>query len=478
MRIPKSLYRGLNLAYFAGLLTLIPTVLGGLYLSASELAAPHADDATQKMRVWSLAAGSLGVMVVCGWPLAVRNSRRFLFGNLLFLMILGCTLGLCEIAARWLAPGWPELGLHGVPTAVAQESWGHVADSANGVGFNSWGERDHPRQRQPDPGTYRIAFIGDSFLEESPAIPLSVRVEESLTASRTNVEVLNLGVSATGPDEYFYRTKNIAIPLGCRHCVLFLYAGNDFVEPVQTLETYLGIAAVYPRGSLLNTVGLRGINHVLTNHRRPLLQAWFNSGNLLERENQLHQVIAQNDDEMVRQALVNAIDVSFEERMRLAGQLKDPGIPEFYQMLREPDAGRFRSYYLSAALWSVAHDNEPWEPQSVDDAFFWAEQTNRICREHGVRLTLVVVPEAFQVDPRMQRQWAPLADMKSVTKACRDAAERFVEQATDAGLEVIDLHGPLAEIPGTYLNLDGHWSQAGADLAASYLASRLESSLP
>ena len=478
MENPTNLCRILYVAYFGSLLGLLPMASGGIFLFAFDVVAPHSNDVAQRIRVCYLAVGCLLVVLACGIPLVARNARRFLFANALFLMVLGCTLFLCECAARWFTPGWPELGLHGVPATVSQQNWGHAATQENGIGFNNWGQRDHPRELRPDPDVYRIGFIGDSFLEESTRTPLSVRVEDLLQAGYSQVEVLNLGVSATGPDEYFYRTRNIAIPLGCQRCVLFFYAGNDFVEPIRTLESDMGFAAVYPRGSVLTTVGLWGRGHVLTNERRPVLQAWLNSGNLQQRENQLHQVVTQSDDEMLRQALVNSIDVTFEERMRLADQLKGSEIPEFYKMLRQPDAGLFRSYYLSAALFAAATGDGAWESQPVDSAVFWVQQTNQLCRDKGVQLTLVVIPEAFQVDPRMQQQWAPVARMERVTKACRDAAEQFVDRAADAGLDVIDLQTVLEGVPGTYLNLDGHWSQDGVDLVADYLATRLAQSLP
>ena len=57
----------------------------------------------------------------------------------------------------------------------------------------------------------RIAFIGDSFLDEGIGASLSLVTEKLL--DRADVEVVNLGVSATSPDEYFYRAAHVALPL-------------------------------------------------------------------------------------------------------------------------------------------------------------------------------------------------------------------------------------------------------------------------
>jgi hypothetical protein len=88
-------------------------------------------------------------------------------------------------------------------------------------------------------------------------------------------------------------------------------------------------------------------------------------------------------------------------------------------------------------------------------------------------LTIVVIPEAFQVDDRMREQWLPLADMRRCTVPCRDAAQGFIGRARADSLDVVDLHDVLQRTRGTYLNLDGHWSSDGVKLVAGVLAKHL-----
>ena len=138
--------------------------------------------------------------------------------------------------------------------------------------------------------------------KRSTEITLSATVENRFGTQ--NVEVINLGVSATDPDEYYYRIRNIATKLDIDHCVLFLYAGNDFSAPARTLPTTAGIAAVYPRGSLLSSLGMHSLNHILTNKRRPVLQTWFSGGDLLAAETRLAKAFADADYQGIRDCCI------------------------------------------------------------------------------------------------------------------------------------------------------------------------------
>ena len=291
-----------------------------------------------------------------------------------------------------------------------------------------------------------------------------------------NVEVINLGVSATDPDEYYYRIRNIATKLDIDHCVLFLYAGNDFSAPARTLPTTAGIAAVYPRGSLLSSLGMHSLNHILTNKRRPVLQTWFSGGDLLAAETRLAKAFADADYQGIRDLLYSTDyhTRSPRERSVLASRLNAPEMASFFEVLRNPDKGLFRSYYLKAALWSASVGGGQWLPLSENAAMHWIVLTDECCRAHGVAFTLVVIPEAFQVDVRMMKQWESLADMRLLTATCRTTAARLVDRVKKASIQTIDLHDSFDGVSGTYLNMDGHWSDDGVELAGKVVYQRLQ----
>ncbi len=467
-----------GLVYFSSLCIFLPSLGGLVHLWVAETDGPPGTSEPDACRfAIAVTTGAGCIALLAGVGLFRRIRRRAVYGTVLLLLLFPAVLFVVEAATRAFNPGWPAVGLHGVRPDVGRNAWARAVKSDENA-FNNWGQRDRNRSITAAPETHRVAFVGDSFLEESSTIPVSVRVEQLI--DRANVEVINLGVSASGPDEYYYRTQNIAIPLGIQHCVVMVFSGNDFATPPRTLGTYSGVAAVYPRDSLLSRFQLRAVNHLLTNRQRPVLQAWFEAGDLSAHESNLGAKLAAADDQRMRDLLVSLAppNLSPEQRQNLAARMNDDGMSSFFGMLRNPDKGLFRSYYLSAAVWSASVGGAQWPAQSEEPCFHWVQKISGLCRENDVRFTLVVIPEAFQVDSRMRDQWRPLANMRELTFACREAAAKLVARTQAAGIDTIDLHEALEGIEGTYLNLDGHWSDRGVEIAAQTLLRGLKLPLP
>jgi hypothetical protein len=400
-----------------------------------------------------------------------RKARRAAARGLAIVVGFLFALAVGELLCRRVAPSWPARDLHGVsPEKWAAAIAGDRSASA-AVSLNSWGQRDRERSLLPPAGVRRIAFIGDSFLEEGAAVPVSLQTEHMI--GRSDVEVVNLGVSATGPDEYYDRLRGVALPLGVSHCCLFIFAGNDFVSPERTLASFGGIAAVEPRPSLLTSLECGAWNHLLTNNRRPVIEAWMSGATLSRDEQERHRILRQATNDQIRQMLLQATGLDPASRDRLSSRLVRDDIGGLFDIFRDPDDGKFRSYYLSAALVAASSADWKWERNSDEIAWQWTERAARLCRCRKIPLTVVIIPEAFQVDDRMCEQWLPLADMRRCTAACRDAARTFVDRARANSLDVIDLSDELQGTRGTYLNLDGHWSAAGVELVAGVLAKHL-----
>ena len=64
---------------------------------------------------------------------------------------------------------------------------------------------------------------------------------------------------------------------------------------------------------------------------------------------------------------------------------------------------------------------------------------------------------------------APLADMRAWSQEKTMATQRLARRARQDGVDVLDLYPVLMDTRGTYLNLDGHWSQIGVDMVAQQL---------
>ncbi len=411
----------------------------------------------------------LGVAVTAGLGtyLWCREGRRFVRTSLLGLALVLATVYGTELLASFLTPPWPALGLHGADPDVGAQNWGRVVSVNGGTGFNSWGQRDHERRRKPAPETYRTVFVGDSILEESMKTPLSILVEERLRMSR--VEVINLGVSGTEPDDYYYRTKNIALPLAPNHCVLFFYMGNDFAAE-RTLRSFGGVAATYPRDSVLSKAHLLSINHLLTNHHRQTLREW-GFGAVHERAESVRQQLALMSDTEIESFLLGF--VSKGNKPRLRAKLAKADMSSFYDMLRHPDENLFRMFLVEAGAQLAAGEYRAARITFRRVAFRWIRRIHQLCEDRGISFTLIVVPISFEVDQRMRTMWAPLADMRWVNRSAAQAARRLTELARAEGLDTLDLHDFLQDYPGSYLNLDGHFSSYGAEVVAGILAEHL-----
>ena len=461
-------------AYFVSLTILLLFGGGQLFARLDDVAGPGLDDRPSWVDILTLLLPPGVITIGIGIYNFRRDARRFIFGNVFFLVWLPIGLAITEATLRNSTPAWPAQALHGVAPEVGRKAWAASLQGSD-TGINSWGQRDRERSLQPAASVYRVAFIGDSFLEESSQ-PVSLLTEQLV--KRDDVEIVNLGVSSTQPDEYYYRLRTIAVPLQCQHCVVWLFSGNDFVDEPRTLTRGMGMFAVAPRPSLATALGLRSINHVLTNSNRPVLQAWFAAGDLAAQEASMFKSLREAPDDAIRDGLLHSNRLPPDAYERLKSRLTSPESSNFLAMLKQPDAGKFRSYYLNAGLWAASVGNGQWDKNPETVALYWAQQMKHVCDRTNVQLTFVVIPEAFQVDSRMRDQWAPLADMRNLTKPCRDASERFCAAARAQGLDVLDLHSAFEDVPGTYLNLDGHWSDNGVELAAKTVFEHLNPKLP
>jgi hypothetical protein len=409
----------------------------------------------------------------CGRYLFLKEGKLFIFKSVFFILLVLFTILGCELVARSFVPSWPAVGLHGVNLKDGLSAWDEITSSQGPIEFNSWGQRDFERKNKPVNGAYRIAFVGDSIVEGWTPTPVSIATEHIL--QNNSLEIINLGIYATDPDEYYYRAKNIGMKLGISHCFLFFYTGNDFISK-RSMRSVLGIIAVYPRDSFFSTLHLTALNHILTNRWRPLnvRQRWG-------EETQRHRgdtkgrTIAQTDDQAMPSLLIDMFgsgmkDTDAEYLRKLSSENK---LGSFFEMLRNPDEGLFRPGYLSYALRRAAGVKKKIYKKRVvpvSYAYDWLSKFHKLCQKKEVGFTLVIVPEAFQVDDRMRRGWMPLVDMAWLFEHTRDSTERLLLLARADNMNIIDLHGPLENLPGTYLNPDGHWSSYGVDVVAKVLA--------
>src|SRR5918995_1406772 len=112
----------------------------------------------------------------------------------------------------------------------------------------------------------------------------------------------------------------------------------------------------------------------------------------------------------------------------------------------------------------------------VEATFSWIEATDRLLRKRGVPLLVFLAPVGG-VDPDYAEFWKPWPRIYSYNYICDEWHSQLAASLAKAGMRYVDLRENLANVPGTYRKLDGHWSQKGEAIVADRVAAELRSVL-
>jgi hypothetical protein len=149
-----------------------------------------------------------------------------------------------ETGARWVVPlsdeffrPDPVVGIHHIEGRVGR--WVSPEFDVQ-VRINRDGFRDRERTREKPAGAWRVVVLGDS-ITEAFQVPyeetFTARLERALATTRgRTVEVLNLGLSATGPAQAYLLYRAHGRTYGPDLVVLALFMGNDFRNSIADLE--------------------------------------------------------------------------------------------------------------------------------------------------------------------------------------------------------------------------------------------------
>ena len=160
--------------------------------------------------------------------------KKAFFWTVYGLLLVAVTIGGLEVLASFYTPAWPAFELRPIVASSADmRQIKTLADAPQSIPFyNSWGLKDRERTIAPPPGIRsRSVFVGDSFLEGMFSLtPLNEDVEQDWAREGIrDREAINLGISATGPPQYYYRIKTVALKLHPDVILEMFYSGNDFV---------------------------------------------------------------------------------------------------------------------------------------------------------------------------------------------------------------------------------------------------------
>lgn len=416
-----------------------------------------------------------------------RSKRHLAFGLVLGALLTVATLVGIEAMASAFVPSWPARAmvprLPWEPRTLAapfrQQPW--LADPDN-----SWGMRDRERSFDKPPDVYRSVFIGDSFVE-SRFTPKSLPalVQQKLDPEEKRLEAINFGVSATGPREYFYRLRDVAMRLRPDALLVFVYSGNDFLLGGEDFPGPLRLVDASPGGSLLASVMPR-TNWLLANRIR--LPSLFGAGTQAppDEAEQLFAIVS-GPREQRQQRLVAYV------RKWLPPKSSDEQVAEIlgrgngaYLDIAEPAGTGDQEYLLDWMLrilmnWETGAILGPRNEAEIREmagrgyipaTLSWLTAMNREAQAQGVPILFFAIPVG-SVDPDYARFWEswPLTD--TWNRFCAELHRQLVDAAVRERLPLIDLGPDLAGIPGTYRKLDGHWTQRGEDLVADRVAREL-----
>ena len=271
----------------------------------------------------------------------------------------------------------------------------------------------------------RIVAIGDSFtfgdgVEEPDAWPRVL--ERGLAGHRPPIEVINAGVPGRWVDEYYLELKRRALPLRPDAVVIGFFIGNDIVGPDAESHVWTEVDA---RGRPLRID--RPSERIESGYRvmRVLKPRWRIP---LVRDSHVAQLVYDGGKAIV--------------------QWWRPSTPD------------------EDALFAAEYEPETARVvRRVEDLFVAIAE---VCREHGVRLLVVMIPTREQVRPAP----ADGAAARDVEKPNRLFAEWFGA----AGIPFLDLLPVLRDAPAgdpLYYRFDGHWTPRGHAVAAQAIAARL-----
>jgi hypothetical protein len=401
--------------------------------------------------------------------------KRITFWLLYVVVLVGVTIGGAEIVSSFLVPTYPARDIRPV-TVVSKPD----------LAYNDWALRDKPRTFAWPAGIdFRTVLVGDSFLEGfNVRGPLSEFVGDRLKeAGRSDMETINFGVSATGPPQYYYRIKDVALRLKPSLIVLCVYAGNDFVS-----TPYGGVVppliAELPLPSLLGVVAPR--TTWLTVNRLGLSE--FGKGNKpIEGEYDML-------NEWVELPSAERMDKLVAHMKRYYyPQLDEPTIREilsrggdnfwsvFQKSQKEPE--HLMGWMLNSMIdwetgtWPMSRNAEDAERRGegndrVAETMSWLVAARKLAQDNGTQLVVALFPVGV-VDPRYVAYWSHWPQYYSYNFNADARHRHLAFELAKAGLPFVDMRPELMGIPGTYRLTDGHWTALGFETVAKRLSQEI-----
>lgn len=410
--------------------------------------------------------------------LSPSPSRRALFAIVYGLLLVVVTLAGVEILASFMVPPWPQRALRSIEVPASPQA-----------GTNSWGMRDRERTIEKPAGVAtRVTIVGDSFVENyASSRSLPTAIGRQLSAKASTIEVVSLGVSATGIASYYYRLKDVGLAISSDAVVVLFYAGNDFVLPDESFASWRlpPLIDESPGRAILGRVMPR-TNWLLVNRLRLSELLRGNKGIENELETLTHATRLPQDERV--RALTRHLKTHYHPEVpeaRIAEIVGRAG-PGFWRQFEEREVDREYLYGWILGL-MVGKEEESGADLSltreaaarlvsrdeIAATLSWLTAMNDVARARGVPLLLALAPVAL-VDPTFSDFWQPWPRFFSWNYLSDERHKRLAAALAGTDIHVVDLRTELAGIPNTYRKSDAHWTEKGIDLVARRLTREIE----
>jgi hypothetical protein len=398
-------------------------------------------------------------------------NKKIWFWPTYVLLLLGVTLVGTEFVASFLVPSWPARDLRPISAVALSENVSTVFANSPSIvpRYNDWGARDRQRSiERPADVRYRSVLVGDSFVEGYyvPA-PISQLMEQHWAKEgHADAEAINLGIAATGPRQYYYRIKRVALALKPDAIVIFVYAGNDFIQVRLGDFAMPALAEELPVPSILGTIAPRtdwfvsnrlGLSEIGRGNKdipgeNELLEQWAEqpTPDLTARvaQHMKQYYYPKLSEETIREILSRGGEPM---RMALAQRKAD------HQSL----AGWLVSSIIDweTGIWPIPHDAQEADrmidPTVVDQTLSWLVGAEELAKAHEAKLFVVLEPVGIG-DPDYVAFWKPWPRYLSYQLSADARHKRLA-----------------AALRGSYRLTDGHWTELGTQIAADRVARAL-----
>lgn len=379
----------------------------------------------------------------------------------LLLGSIAVALIVLEIGLRILGFGYPtfhrpdeRLGLR---LREGAEGWFRSEGEAY-VKINTAGFRDRERILAKPPGVFRIAVLGDSYIEALQvdlAAAFHSQLEHRLNRCKAfegkAVEVLSFGTSSYGTAQELIVFREIASKYSPDLVLLAFFAGNDVRNNSRELES----------DRMRPFFELRG-DQLVVDH------SFATSDEFKRRTNLLRAVL-----DRLRFLRIIQAGYLVKDRLQQQGQQRESGQAQAGQKSPPREAGLDDAVY-------VAPNTPEWQRAWQLTERLLAQLAEEV-RAAGARLVLVSLSTGVQVHPK--------PDVREAFRRERDIPDLFYPDrritgaASAIGVQSMMLAPTLQRIaerdkiflhgfPNTRLGA-GHWNEAGHRLGAELVAAQL-----